>query len=1377
MLVCAVGLLVPPRRINQFDVCQDINPALVYITDNMQLQEPIGRRSIILILVMSICVLMVTGISILILYRAAYEQQRDRLVELAQSRAQFIQSVARFDAIHSKDVHPEGPKGATLNQVTDAHKRFKGFGDTGEFTLARIEADQIMFLLSHRHYDLDTPAPVPLDSELAEPMRRALRGDSGSIVGLDYRGVLVLAAHEPLPELGWGIVAKIDLEEIRQPFIQASAYAGLVALFVIGIGTFLFFRITQPMVRWFEKSLQNNLIVEHSTNAVIVMDELSVIRVWNAQAEKVFGLLRKQVIGSRLDETIIPEAMRQRYREGLENFLHTGKSSMTNCIVEIEAMHGEGHVFPIEMSIVPVDQGGKYFFTAFIRDITERKLVEEAIRDSNERLQAILDNSPAVIYLKDLDGKYLLINRRYAELFHISQTDVVGKTDHDLFPAESADAFRENDLQVLSAGRPVQYEETVSQDDGLHKYVSIKFPLHDANGEVYAVCGISTDITARSKAESALQQREQYLSNLEQISLSTSGAETVEEMTQAAVKSLLVIFSADRAWMLYPCDPDAPTLQITAEDTTPEYPGAFAAGGESPMDAVARSILQQAMAADGPMVHLFEPGAEETPEWAVHFKIQSMLLLVIRPRAGRPWMMGLHQCSHQRIWADHELSLIADIGERLSETLTGLILREQLEEDIQQRQMAEGALRESEERYRLMSLHAPEAILVMDLESEKFVEANEHAQQLLGLTQDELLRLGPTDISPPNQPDGRSSYEAAYAYIDQAHGGGSPVFEWICRDTNGQEIPCEVRLVRLPAGDHYLIRGSLTDIRERKRTENELRLAASVFDSSTEGIMITDARTNILRVNQAFTLITGYAAEEVIGKAPNIMRSHLHDDSFFARMWRDIQTRGFWRGEIWNRRKDGEVFAAWQTITSIADEDGQVSQYISVFSDITEKKRAEERIHHLAQFDVLTDLPNRFLLNDRCEHAIRRARREQTKLAVLFLDLDRFKHINDSLGHPVGDALLRAVAVRLKELVRDEDTVARLGGDEFVILLEDLVRSEDAALIADKSILLFKQPFRLEDQELHITTSIGVSVYPDDGEDVAGLIRNADAAMYRAKESGRNTFTFYTTEMTQSAIQRVALENDLRKAVTQETLSVVYQPQIDITNQRVVGAEALVRWKHPERGMIPPLDFIPIAEDSGLIRQLGMQVLHKACKQFLAWRADGIELDRVAVNVSGKQMQNLDFVKDVRQVLGETGVEAHHLELEITESSLIEIGPNVIQILEELRSYGVSLAIDDFGTGYSSLGYLKLLPFDKLKIDRSFVMDIPRDKNDEAIVKAVLSLGESLQLDVIAEGVETDAQQSFLHEHGCRLVQGYLFSRPLDPGEFSKYIRDYSSAS
>jgi diguanylate cyclase (GGDEF)-like protein/PAS domain S-box-containing protein len=1339
----------------------------------MQHQTSIGRRSIILVMVMTICVFLAVALSTWILYLTAHEQQRDRLIELAQSQSRLIQAVARFDAIYSKDSHPDGAKAATLGQIKDAHRRFSGFGTTGEFTLAQMEAGRIVFLLRHRHFDLDTPAPVPMDSNLAEPMRRALRGESGSLVGLDYRGVQVLAAYEPLPQLGWGIVAKIDLAEVQKPFLVASGYAALAALFVIVIGAFLFIRITRLVARWFEESWQSSLIVERSMDAVIVMDDLGVIHAWNQQAEVVFGFSRDEVVGRLLEETIVPEGMKQKYRQELERYLRTGRSAMLNRRMEVAARHRDGHEFMVELSIVPVHQEGGCFFTAFVRDISERKRVDEAIRESSERLQAILDNSLAVIYLKDLEGRYLLVNRRYAELLHISQSQVVGKRDHDYFPAKWADAFRENDLEVLSAGRSLQFDETVPMNDEIHHYISIKFPLYDAAGEAYAVCGISTDITERRRAEAALQQREQYLSSLEQISLAVSGVWNTDELAQEAVKSLLDIFSADRAWMVYPCDPDAPELSLPAEATRPEYPGAFQAGAAVPMDAAAVSIIKMALAADGPIVHMFT--GENLPEWAARFEIKSMMILALTPKAGRPWLMGLHQCSHARVWTEQEQRLFADIGDRLSETLTGLLLREQLEEDVQQRQTAESALRESEERYRLMTEHAPEAILVMDLESGHFLDANDHAEQLFGMSREQLMQCGPQEISPPTQPDGSSSSEAAMSYILQAYEGESPVFEWICRNAQGEDIPCEVRLVRLPVGDDYRIRGSITDIRQRKRTENELRQAASVFDNSTEGIVITDARTNILRVNQAYSLITGYAPEEVVGKTANILRSHHHDDSFFARMWEDLTNKGCWRGEIWNRRKDGEVFAAWQTITVIAGEDGQVNQYISVFSDITEKKQAEERIHHLAQFDVLTDLPNRFLLSDRCEHALRRARREGNRLALLFLDLDRFKHINDSMGHPVGDALLQAVAIRLKGLMRDEDTVARLGGDEFVILLEQLVNSEDAALIADKLISLFRQPFRVGEQQLHISTSIGISIYPDDANEVAGLIRNADAAMYRAKESGRNTFTFYTAEMTKSAIQRVALENDLQRAVKQEALSVVYQPQVDIESQRVVGAEALVRWKHPERGMVQPLDFIPIAEDSGLIRELGMQVLQMACRQFLEWQAEGVILDRIAVNVSGKQMQGRDFIRDVRRVLGETGMEAHHLELEITESSLMEIGPNVIQTLDELRSYGVSLAIDDFGTGYSSLGYLKQLPVDRLKIDRSFVMDIPRDKNDEAIVKAVLSLGDSMQLEVIAEGVETEGQQQFLREHGCRLVQGYLFSRPMGHAEFGEYLRDFAS--
>uniref|UniRef100_UPI003F4ACFA3 putative bifunctional diguanylate cyclase/phosphodiesterase n=1 Tax=Sedimenticola selenatireducens TaxID=191960 RepID=UPI003F4ACFA3 len=478
-------------------------------------------------------------------------------------------------------------------------------------------------------------------------------------------------------------------------------------------------------------------------------------------------------------------------------------------------------------------------------------------------------------------------------------------------------------------------------------------------------------------------------------------------------------------------------------------------------------------------------------------------------------------------------------------------------------------------------------------------------------------------------------------------------------------------------------------------------------------------------------------------------------------LWHSLTETGHWRGEMWNRRKNGELFPKWQTINSVVDGNGNLTHYVGIFSDITHIKQSQEKLDHLGHHDALTDLPNRLLLNERLDQAIKHAERHDTLLAVIFLDLDNFKHINDSLGHPVGDQLLQEVARKLLLATRQDDTVARIGGDEFVLLLEDIGKPENAGIAAQKLAAVFAEPFQLEQQAIRITASLGICICPQDGKDSATLLRNADSAMYRAKEEGRNTYQFYTEELTRNAFERVSLENNLRQAIEKEQLRLLYQPQFELQSGRIIGLEALIRWVHPELGTISPARFIPLAEESGLIHPIGEWVLRTACRQGRQWQQQGIDFGRIAVNIAGPQLQRGNLVNEVIAVLDETQLPTDRLELEVTEGFIMQQAGSAITQLQALRELGLTLSIDDFGTGYSSLSYLKQLPIHKLKIDQSFVRDIPDDRNDMAIADAIIAMGKSLGLRVIAEGVETEAQAEFLKQAGCQEGQGYLYSKPI----------------
>jgi len=555
------------------------------------------------------------------------------------------------------------------------------------------------------------------------------------------------------------------------------------------------------------------------------------------------------------------------------------------------------------------------------------------------------------------------------------------------------------------------------------------------------------------------------------------------------------------------------------------------------------------------------------------------------------------------------------------------------------------------------------------------------------------------------------------------------------------------------------------DIGEQLRTEEKLRLSATVFESTREGVLVTDAAVKIIAVNRAFSDITGYSEAEVLGRNPRFLASGRQNKRYYRALWAALRDTDSWQGELWNRRKNGELYPEWLSINVVRDADDRIVNFVGVFSDISQIKQSQEQLERLAHQDPLTHLPNRLLLGARMEHALGRAERSGESIGVLFLDLDRFKHINDSLGHNAGDRLLIQVSERLKAAVRAEDTVARLGGDEFTVVMESMRHDEDAATLADKLIQSLSHPFPFEGQELFIGVSIGISIYPRDGRTVEQLLRNADAAMYHAKEEGRNTFRFYAEELTARAFEHVLMEGQLRRAIEQNELTLHYQPQVELATGRLIGFEALVRWNHPELGMISPARFIPIAEETGLIVPLGVWVLRAACAQGKAWLDQGLRFGALSVNVAGKQIQRGDLVDQVRQALVDTGLPAQCLELEITESFVMKEANQAIDQLHGIRALGVQLAIDDFGTGYSSLAYLKRLPFDKLKIDQSFVRDLAVDENDAAIARAIIALGRSLQFAVIAEGVETEAQRDQLLRDGCEQAQGYLYGRPAPAAE------------
>ncbi len=558
--------------------------------------------------------------------------------------------------------------------------------------------------------------------------------------------------------------------------------------------------------------------------------------------------------------------------------------------------------------------------------------------------------------------------------------------------------------------------------------------------------------------------------------------------------------------------------------------------------------------------------------------------------------------------------------------------------------------------------------------------------------------------------------------------------------------------------------------RRRRDYEERLQLYARVFEQGNEAIIITDRDRRIVYANRAFSDITGYALADVRGHDPSMLSSERHDPEFYRDMWMHLDDKGHWEGEIWNRRKNGEDYPEWLSLSSVKDEHGTLTHYVGIFTDISEQKAAADKISRLAHYDQLTGLPNRVLLEDITQRVIAGARRRKSPVAVLFMDLDRFKNVNDSLGHIIGDGLLQEVACRLRGAIRDEDTVARLGGDEFVVILQE-AGDEGAAHVAEKILTAIDAPMVIEGHQLNIATSIGISLYPENGQDFQTLLRNADTAMYRAKRQATTPFCFFTQEMQVRVMRQLELETQLRGVLTRGELVVHYQPQVDLRTQRIIGAEALLRWQHPEWGLVSPGEFIPVAEESGLILPIGQWVLENAIVQNRIWQDEGLAPLSISVNLSLRQFQQADLVAQVRELLEAHGLEARWLELELTESIAMQEAEEAVRITTELNELGISLSIDDFGTGYSSLSYLKRFRLARLKIDLSFIRDIVTDPEDEAIVDTIISMAGNLGLKTIAEGVETREQRDLLIAKGCDGMQGYYFSKPVPAEDFAELLR------
>ncbi|MGH8386666.1 MAG: sensor domain-containing protein [Pseudomonas sp.] len=700
--------------------------------------------------------------------------------------------------------------------------------------------------------------------------------------------------------------------------------------------------------------------------------------------------------------------------------------------------------------------------------------------------------------------------------------------------------------------------------------------------------------------------------------------------------------------------------------------------------------------------------------------------------------------------------------------------------DVTEQIEASESLRDSEQRYRMLAESISDVIVSTDSRMAlNYVSPSVMA--VLGYDVEWILQNGwQSTIANPQQLTGiYSLMERVSKALDQPDQLAllrsevqTQLYLFDCLRADGRKIPIELRLI-LVWDEHGAFEGVLgvgRDISQQRRAEKDLRMAATVFEHSTSAILITDPAGYIVQANEAFTRVSGYAVEQVLDQLPNMLTVDQEQEAHLRYVLKQLNQHSTWEGEVWLRRRNGEHYPAWVGITAVLDDEGDLASYVCFFSDISERKASEQRIHRLAYYDALTHLPNRTLFQDRLHTALQAAERQKSWVVLMFLDLDRFKPINDSLGHAAGDRMLKEMATRLLGCVDDDDTVARMGGDEFTLLLQPRANREialnRAIHVAEQILASLVKPFVLEGREFFVTASIGIALSPQDGNELSQLMKNADTAMYHAKERGKNNFQFYQADMNASALERLELESDLRHALEQNEFVLFYQPQFSGDGKRLTGAEALLRWRHPRRGLVPPGDFIPVLEELGLVVEAGDWVIREACRQLKSWHQAKVRVPKVSVNISARQFSDGQLGTRIATILKETGLPPACLELELTESILMREVSEAMQILDGLKNLGLSIAVDDFGTGYSSLNYLKQFPIDVLKIDRTFVDGLPSGEQDAQIARAIIAMAHSLNLAVIAEGVETQEQLDFLREHGCDEVQGYLFGRPMPADKF-----------